>query len=548
MTLWKTLVVALVAAFTLAACSSSNNDASSMTEEPAPPAGPNQAEMQTEAIMTAASALTAAVAGLDGANPTRGQIDAVDSAITGLQNALTAAVDVDDAVKAGYQAQVASARQAAMNADDALTAAAEAAAREAAAEMEAMARKLFAGLSQNDALTGVTNPTPAQTANRALMAGRFISLSSTAVEVDTDATDGGSIMVKKSGTAVPDLGGWSGADYVQTRSGATDHVVLYHNRGTASQSFSEKHGAIIDAGAGDDLGTYSIPQADLAAANSLSFVKSGDFATSGTKPHTEDADEEVEVRGTFDGVSGTYSCTQDGATGTCTSTINANGQIVLGGGGTDGWTFSGFSLNAMTQTPDAAYLVFGWWSRESPAGVDVAALAGSQGTVPSGNDAANEINGTATYKGGAAGKYAVYNPLGDNSSAGAFTANAELTADFTNDRISGELTDFMSGGEEMDWAVALNAGDGDGDASNGVANITDDGISNGTPPSTVWTMGGTADDPRGAWSGNFYGPNSATAESTTATPAAVIGTFTAMYQVGGLEIGQMIGAFGAEEE
>ncbi|MDE2654940.1 MAG: hypothetical protein OXI71_14135 [Gemmatimonadota bacterium] len=408
--------------------------------------------------------------------------------------------------------------------------------------MEAMAKKLFNGLKQSGAAPA--NPTPADTANRALDGGTFSSLSSMAVMVDPDgAGAAATVTVNKSSTAVPDLNGWSGADYVQTRSGTTDHVVLYHNQGEESESFSEKHSAIIDANDGDDLGTYQIPNADLITESSQGFIAAGDFSMSGQKDHTDEDDEKVEVSGSFDGVPGTYSCTQGSGTA-CSSTVTSGGGILLGGG----WTFSRFSLNAMTQTKDSNYLVYGWWSRESSAGVDVATFAASKGTVQFGDTGANGINGTATYKGGAAGKYAVYNPLGDNSSAGAFTANAEFTADFTNDSISGELTGFMSGGEEKDWEVSLMVGDNNDDSSDGVANITDSGIVNGGSPSTVWTMDGMSDDPRGTWAGHFHGSNSATAVSTTATPPAVTGTFTAMYEVGGLEIGQMAGAFGADTD
>ena len=515
---------------------------------PAEPSGPTAEEMAAErmaaqrtALETANSAVSAALTNLVGATPTQTQIDAANTAIGNLQTALNDAADLSDADKAPYRTALTNAMASVTRAERALQVAQDAAQEEADKATRAMARKLFNGLAQ----TGepAADATAAETANRALRAGRFVSQSSTGVMVDSnaDGTDPAPITVKKSSTAVSGLGGWAGSDYVRKMSGTTDHVVLYSNRGTKSEKFSEKHASIITAGTGDDLGTFSILDGVLTTAANLRYIKGGDFSTVGTKPHTEDDGDKASIDGTFDGVSGKYSCTQASGT-TCTSMINGDGNIVLVGG----WTFVPSSLDALTQTPDSAYLVYGWWSRETSDGVDVASIAATQGTVESGNTAANGINGTATYKGGAAGKYSVYNPLGDNSNAGAFTANATLTANFTDKKISGELTDFMSGGESMDWMVSLNAGD--------AANIDGSGIGNsvGTTAdnvTTTWTMGETSDDPRGTWSGNFYKSNGAEAADESAqAPAAVTGAFTAMHNVGGLNIGQMAGAFGADLE
>ncbi len=531
---------AMAAFLGLAGCGGGSS--STPPADPGPTPGETAAErveMQAGAIRIASSALTAAVAGLDGANPTQGQIDAVDSAITDLQNALAAAVDVDDAVKDGYQAEVASARQIAMNADDALMAAEAAAAREAAAAMKAMARRLYNGLPHVGA---PTNPTPEQAANSALWRSGFLSRSSTEVRVDPVFQRGNpnAITLRKTGTVVPDdPGGWPGDEYVRTSGGVTDRVVLYNGQGTDSEPFSEKHGGLIDSGTGDDLGTYSISQANLVADTNERFVAAGDFATSGTEDHTAADDDEVTVSGTFDGVSGTYSCTQAGGTA-CSSTVDDDENIVLAGG----WTFSGFSLDAMTRTPDTAYLMYGWWTRESSAGIDVSRLGPFNGVQPANNVAARaDFYGTATYKGGAAGQYAIYNPFGDDSRAGAFTASAELVADFTAKRMSGKLTDFMSDGESLDWEVSLNAGViTPGGYGNG-------GVGYGTTFRTVWSMDGVADNPRGEWQANFHKSNGAgPTDEETVTPAAVSGLFDAEYQVGGLGIGRMSGSFAAEEE
>ena len=93
MTLWKNLVVALVAAFALAACSSSNDNGDSTSGE-TPPPEPTAAESQMTLIENAQAGLDTALDGLDADDPTAGQIEAVNSAISLLANALAGANDL----------------------------------------------------------------------------------------------------------------------------------------------------------------------------------------------------------------------------------------------------------------------------------------------------------------------------------------------------------------------------------------------------------------------------------------------------------------------
>ncbi len=531
-------VLVLVASLALLLAGCGGGSSSTEPEETGPTPeemAMQRAEMQTADLMAASTDVGTALLALSGSEPTQAQIDAVNEAIDDLEAALMAAADVGDAVKAGYQAQVSGAKNTVMNAEDALMAMKDEADKEAAAETLAMAKKLHAGLSGT------------KSANMVLADGRFISLSSTAVTVDMDGSAGGDVSIKKSSTAVPSLGGWAGSDYVKmdTDAETTDHVVLYSNQGSESKKFKEKHGADgseIISGVAGKTGEYEIANEKLITPANLKYIKADDFATSGTKLHTKDDGDKVSIDGTFDGVSGKYSCEQAGGTA-CSSAVGTGGITLAGT-----WTFDGFDLDAMTQTPDSMYLVYGWWSHEAPGGVDVKAFTG--GDAPMGNTAADMIKGKATYKGGAAGKYAVYNPLGDDSSAGAFTANAMLTADFTKKMISGELTDFMSGGESMDWEVSLNADGANIDSAGiGMTDGTSENKASAEYSTTTWTMGETSGgDGSGNWSGNFYHSNGGSTGdgNTTTTPSAVTGTFNAGYTVGGLHLGQMEGAFGAD--
>ena len=68
------------------------------------------------------------------------------------------------------------------------------------------------------------------------------------------------------------------------------------------------------------------------------------------------------------------------------------------------------------------------------------------------------ITGSATYTGGAAGKFAINNPLGGGD-GGHFTANATLSAKFGGDDdagMTGNIDNFMANDKLVPWSVKLN--------------------------------------------------------------------------------------------
>ena len=112
MTLWKNLVVALVAAFALAACSSSNDNGDSTSGE-TPPPEPTAAESQMALIESAQDGLDAALSGLDADEPTAGQIEAVTAAVSLLADALAGANDLSPNETEDARDDLADAREAA---------------------------------------------------------------------------------------------------------------------------------------------------------------------------------------------------------------------------------------------------------------------------------------------------------------------------------------------------------------------------------------------------------------------------------------------------
>ena len=119
--------------------------------------------------------------------------------------------------------------------------------------------------------------------------------------------------------------------------------------------------------------------------------------------------------------------------------------------------------------------------------------------------------------------------------AGEFTARATLQANFTTDKITGVIDNFMGAdGQPRNWSVELtestvrDEGDIQGD--------TGDPAEDWNP--TVWTLDGAAAAPAGGWEGKFY------VNGDDLVPTAALGRFYSSY---GRE-GQMAGAFGVEKQ
>ena len=491
-----TIAAVAVLGFGLAACGGGGNGDTSMEQPPPPP--PTAAEQIAE-LQTQINALRAEL-GLD-------PID-IDE-LTGMVSDLTAERD-------RLKGQV-----------DAADAAAKAA---AAAAKKAMAAKLYAGLADGGALNDATNPA---------------TIGITAAGLSADADGGGTtenpVTLRATDASHPSYGAWSATDYLRTVTGTTDHAVIYNNRDTPRMElFAVKYATQL----AEDTNNGRLNNTFLTTAANAGFIASADFASgSGFVDHTDQDNDVVKIRGTFNGGDGYYHCEQTGGTA-CRSTVDGSGGITLGGG----WSFEP-DTGTMARTPDAAYVVFGWWSREGTASVDVATFAQAHGTNPTG--AANvALVGTATYTGGAAGKYSINEPVDGDPNSGAFTAQAELTAKFgdVNDAgtISGMLSGFMTDDGAKDWSVALVGFGTDAEApirADGFGTVDAPNADGSDTARTVWTINGAAGSRSGSWTGDFY--YESTAQQTAAnTPPTAAGEFTATHG----NVGRMVGAFGTEKQ
>ena len=241
--------------------------------------------------------------------------------------------------------------------------------------------------------------------------------------------------------------------------------------------------------------------------------------------------------GSVRGVDGTFSCT---GTSCALPTLE---EGVLSSDNV--WSFAPTDPGAMIHVKDTAYVSFGWWLNAMGTDGDdyefdaFASAPGMTANMLMGD----ALEGSATYKGGAAGKFAMQSTTDDSASGGHFTASATLTANFDanfsatdgdNDEdgvsIGGVITNFMTGDmSRPNWKVTLTAPA----ATNMVAPITG--------AATVWKTGGAVDG-TGEWSANFYG-----VEKDTMHPMAATGEFDAA--IGGDDnIARISGAFGATKQ
>ena len=252
------------------------------------------------------------------------------------------------------------------------------------------------------------------------------------------------------------------------------------------------------------------------------------------------------TRGTLQGASGTYRCSGDNpATDTCT-VQNRGGSFEFAGNNAD-WDFIPSIGTVQIVVPDAEYMWFGVWARQT---VRLGGMTPDQPTETwafeanhGGNEAGSVTlaTGTATYRGPAVGRYAVYEPDTGDSGIGSFTASATLEADFdatgdedTEGTVAGMITGFSN---DPSWELALKRGNINS-AKVAVGSDADD-------PGVTWTIDGVPDD-SGAWEAAFYANLPVTGGAIDYQPHGIAGTFEAQYNASGVgPTAAVIGAFGA---
>ena len=246
--------------------------------------------------------------------------------------------------------------------------------------------------------------------------------------------------------------------------------------------------------------------------------------------------------GTLQGAGGTYRCDATTATtGGCT-VQNRGGSFSFVGD----WDFIPSSGTVQIVVPDAHYMWFGWWAEQTVEHTadehtaDIWAFEAAHGGTNAVTTLA-EATGSATYRGPAAGRYAVYEPDTGDSGIGSFTASATLQADFgdgtTTGTVSGTITGFSN---DSSWSLGLKRGTITGGTTG------NDGTTVGDLGGVTWAIDGVPDD-SGKWEAGFYSNlELETAGTITYQPHGIAGTFEAEYDPSGTgPRAALIGGFGA---
>jgi len=358
------------------------------------------------------------------------------------------------------------------------------------------------------------------------------------VEITLNIGGGSAVMLKEDKEAmVADNHDWEGKRYHRTTpaSAGMYEAIVYSNVGDPKQG--RKFGSTAEVSQIGDFEYKVNSDGKLASSTVIDSNNAGKVALSGVTrssgketfklpdPNTGNQ-QEITVPGSFHGVSGNYICdTGADRNQACSATVADEGFSLSGT-----WTFKPSDPNArVTDMPDQAYASYGWWLHKS---ADDKIYTASAFHDYKGADSST-VNlpeaGTATYMGGAAGKYALASSTGGTNEAGHFTARAMLMAKFgsrNTNMVEGTIDNFKVGdaGESRAWSVKLKEG-----------TATDQGVITGPADGTAWTMGDDSADASGEWSGQFF------EQGTDDVPGVVTGTF---YTEFGRD-GKMVGAFGA---
>ena len=385
--------------------------------------------------------------------------------------------------------------------------------------------------------------------------------------ITVSASSGGTFAAKATGytessTAADAISGFRGK--ILTKDGAEAHVYTDIENAVAVP-IGGIYDSTADFGEPDEYGVFETETVD-AGENAHNIPWSVVKRTDDKSTTTGDGDTaKTTFAGSVRGLAGTFSCT--GMPCTPPVPVAADDDAVSS---TEMWAFVPTVTEGTIDIADGApeskddgYVHFGWWLNmqgdDVDDGFDVQAFAGATGYDGFEGGNSTTVTGSATYTGGAAGKWAIASTTEDRTEGGHFTATATLGVDFDANTaapgddankngvtVSGSITDFMTGATSRpSWKVTLTY-----DGNDGVEGVqpsmmlptTFTDADAGTEAKTKWTTGGAVDG-MGTWEATFHG-----SEKDTGHPMAVVGTFNAAIGGGAIgdgAIGRIQGAYGA---
>ena len=515
MILWKNLVVALVAAFVLAACSSSNDNDTTPTGDGemsgnGGPADPALAERM--AINGAIAAASAAVNALDD-DSTDAQVTEAEELVDAAADAIADAGNVPAEEKLAHNQTVDEIED---NFDRATMSRTEAIDRQMKANA-ATAEKLFTGLAGNfdQNVPGLGVPTITPTYGKA-----------SKVEISENPQ-----LAEAKGMVTDSSGSWSGTMVSATGkvSKNADTVMVYTDVEKDKQVDFDKVFDLNDEEYFDEFDD-----------DGDAHIMADDFElTNAPKVHgkADDNSETLRIPGTYAGAKGDYVC-EEGGTNGCSSQGTAEGHVLLKGD----WLFDPDS-GAKTTMKDNSYAYFGWWLRVDGDG-EYSAVAFHGAMTPAtetfNTTKFDALTGTAKYVGPAVGKYAIETGLPSSPpSGGHFTATATLEANLEENVAAGEEGAHISGmvddfDVDPDWTVEFAK-----------SNINStNGMFGADEGDATWTI----DKVKSITAGNYSG--TLRNQDDDGLPDTTTGEWEVQFASGvdAEVVGRMIGAFGAKRQ
>ena len=290
--------------------------------------------------------------------------------------------------------------------------------------------------------------------------------------------------------AAPSISGWSGASFTGKTGTTSELAYLYTDIGSpAKRAFWKVYGK-------DVVSTDT----DWATADAKPSSFGNDRYLYQDADGNQDDQDSVSRGGTYDGASGTFTCDSS-----CNIQAGADGTLTF----TGIWTFtastSGLRAGVGDSLQDAAYLYFGIWDQEPLEASDTSAtnrdfdyIAGG-GAAPITDLSGFGANDTATFEGGAVGRYVINRP-GQDARIGTFTAKTVLNATSLGNApmIQGRISDFREDGSALgdDWTVFLG-GTANAPASFASGSVADGAIASARIDGIATTTG--------AWDADLYG-------------------------------------------
>ena len=375
-------------------------------------------------------------------------------------------------------------------------------------------------------------------------AGDAMPTPRTGVSVTHDR--GGSLTINpggnfQTGSGAPGISGFTARAYTrEVGVEGEETLYLYTNiQAPSTRHFWKIHGLEVDSAHDDDFNPTPTASARYITDSTDSTMATG-----------------VRVSGRYDGVSGTFTCVDSdcmGEKGTEAGNVVLADLVPL----VDGersfaqgiWTFKPSSITSgVSQMRDREHLYFGIWVREPNVASEEHAFQYIAGGLSNGTPGTETLtnfgalSGTATFGGGAIGKYVTRNQVGENAKIGTFTASANFTANFDADNLEGRITNFRDGGQALpgDWNVYLGATD------NMPATFTGGSLTGGVSSGRIGGVPATGD-----WSATLYGTDNIVLAETdredypaTRYPVADLAGLTGSFRASSINTA-LAGTFGA---